>query len=169
MRKARVKMEEVREENERLKFTLSQILKDYNNLKNQFKTQVEEEANQESKKAANLASMAASTSDDDEESDLVSLSLGRFSNDSTREKRKINAPSYKESKTLENGGIELGLSCKSDPDNSLEASRSFDEPKEEEVRSSSSNKNSRSGDDEILQQTKKPRVSVRAVCNTQTV
>ena len=156
--RAKVKMEEVRKENERLKVTLSQIMEDYSCLKKQFNGITDQ-----SKKVTNLASMAGS----DEESELVCLSLGRFSGPK-EEKKMMN-----KSKTLENGnkldGIELGLnSCH--PDNSR---NSLDESKEEgsnDVRSST--KHSRIGDDEILQHNnpmKKPRVSVRAQCNTQTV
>ncbi|KAG6426302.1 hypothetical protein SASPL_110524 [Salvia splendens] len=161
--RAKVKMEEVRKENERLKVTLSQIMEDYSSLKKQFNGITDQ-----SKKATILASMAGS----DEESDLVCLSLGRFSGPREEKKKMMS-----KSKTLENGnkldGIELGLnSCH--PDNSIEVSRnSLVESKEEgsnDVRSST--KHSRIGDDEILQQNnpmKKPRVSVRAQCNTQTM
>ncbi|KAI3467385.1 hypothetical protein Pfo_024048 [Paulownia fortunei] len=166
-------MDEVREENERLKLTLSQIMKDYHSLKMQFNDIIQED---QPKKSTNLAPMAAS----DDESEFFSLSLGRFSGDSRREEKKTN---YNESKNQENGkldGLELGLDWKFHLGNSTEVSKnlrpenSSDESKEEgnnDVRAShKSPKTSRSGDDEIFQHNplKKPRVSVRAVCNTQT-
>lgn len=170
MRRAKVKMEEVREENERLKLTLSKMMKDYHSLKMQFDGITQED---QSKKPTNLASMAAAS---DDESEMVSLSLGRFSADHSKSSReemnKKNSNSFNETKNLE-----LGLNWKLDLENSAKDSRrGDDEPKEEgsnDVRSSrrSPPKSSRLGDDEdILQHpSKKPRVSVRAVCNTQTV
>ncbi|KAL1550991.1 putative WRKY transcription factor 72 [Salvia divinorum] len=164
MTRAKVKMEEVRKENERLKVTLSQIMEDYSSLKEQFNGIADQ-----SKKARNLASMA----DSDDESELVCLSLGRFSGP-REEKKKMNKTINLENGSNKLDGIELGLnSCR--PDNSVEVSRnSLDESKEEgsnDVRSSA--KHSRiTGDEEILQQNnpvKKPRVSVRAHCNTQTM
>lgn len=174
METAKVKMEQVREENERLKLTLSQMMNNYHSLKMQFNGIIQEE--DRPKKPTNLAPMAAS----DDESELVSLSLGRFSGDSRREEKKT------QSKNLENDkldGLELGLDWKSHLGHSTEViskdlkpENSLDESKEEgnnDVRSShnKSPKTSRSGDDEILQHNplKKPRVSIRAVCNTQTV
>lgn len=172
MRRAKVKMEEVREENERLKLTLSQMMKDYHSLKMQFNGITQED---QSKKPTNLASMAAAS---DDESEMVSLSLGRFSADhSKREEIKKNSNSFNETKNLD--GTELGLNWKVDLDNSAEDSRnlradnienSLDESKEEGSNDVVRSKNSRIGDEDILQQpSKKPRVSVRAVCNTQTV
>nr|AKA27888.1 WRKY protein [Salvia miltiorrhiza] len=148
MTRAKLKMEEVREENERLKLRLSQVMKDYNSLKKQLNGITQED---ESKKSTNLGSLAASS--DDDESELVCLSLGRSS------RKKIN---------LENDKLELGLNSRN-----LRSENSLDESKEEgssDVRSSP--KHSRSnGEDEILQHNplKKPRVSVRALCNTQTM
>ncbi|KAK6160009.1 hypothetical protein DH2020_003390 [Rehmannia glutinosa] len=180
LKTAKVKMDEVREENERLKLTLSQMMKDYNSLKMQFNDIIQED--DQLKKSTNLAPMAAS--DGDHESDFVSLSLGRFSGEFKREEKKN---IYNESKNQENSkldGLKLGLDWKFQlGDNSIEVSKnlrpesSSDESKEEgnkELRASHDDKSakiSRSGDDEILQQNplKKPRVSVRAVCNTQTM
>ncbi|KAL8518777.1 hypothetical protein ACS0TY_009945 [Phlomoides rotata] len=164
MKSAKVKMEEVREENERLKLTLYQMMKDYQSLKKQFNGKIKDEDVQ-FKIPTDLAPM----SDDDDESKLVSLSLGRFSSsgDSMREKKPK---------------LGLGLDWKSSKSTQvlLKPGNRFDESKEEgknDVVSSRriSPKTSRStGDDEddILQQypaLKKPRVSVRAVCNTQTM
>ncbi|KAL2253453.1 UNVERIFIED_CONTAM: WRKY transcription factor 72A [Sesamum indicum] len=99
--------------------------------------------------------MAAS----DDESEFVSLSLGRpFSGDSKREKMiKKESSNYRH-----HHGLELGLDCKSkeegDNDNIRASQKS---PKH----------HSTSGDDVFLQHnpSKKSRVSVRAVCNTQTL
>lgn len=167
MRRAKVKMEEVREENERLKLTLSKMMKDYHSLKMQFDGITQED---QSKKPTNLASMAAAS---DDESEMVSLSLGRFSADHSKRSREEMNKKNSNNSFNETKNLELGLNWKLDLENSR---RGDDESKEEggnDVRSSrrSPPKSSRIGDDEdILQHpSKKPRVSVRAVCNTQTV
>ncbi|KAL0385726.1 UNVERIFIED_CONTAM: WRKY transcription factor 72A [Sesamum radiatum] len=150
-------MDEVREENQRLKSTLSQIIKDYHSLKMHFNHIIQDHHHHQPKKSTDPAApMAAS----DDESEFVSLSLGRpVSGDSKREEMiKKNSSNYKH----DHDGLELGLDCKSkeegDNDNIRASQKS---PKHHPT----------SGDDEILQHNplKKPRVSVRAVCNTQTM
>ncbi|KAK6119007.1 hypothetical protein DH2020_047246 [Rehmannia glutinosa] len=132
---AKVKMDEVREENERLKLTLSQMMKDYNSLKMQFNDIIQED--DQLKKSTNLAPMAAS--DGDHASEFVSLSLGRFPGDHFRREEKKH--SFNESKNQENSqldGLKLGLDWKFQlGNNSIEISKnlrpesSSDESKEE--------------------------------------
>lgn len=161
MKTAKVKMEQVREENERLKLTLSQMMNDYHSLKKQFNDKIKEDDHQLIKITTDLSPMAAL--DHDDESELVSLSLGRFSHDSNNTK------------------LGLGLDFRKSKSTEAVSMNLFDEESKEEVKnnvvvsSRGSPKKSRStGDDEddVLQSCtvlKKPRVSVRAVCNTQTV
>ncbi|KAK4481617.1 hypothetical protein RD792_012521 [Penstemon davidsonii] len=106
-------------------------------------------------------------SSNDDESNLVSLTLGRFSGDSCkREDKKLQ-------ENVELDGLELGLDSKFHLNDSSQASKinpipekySFDHEK------SPTPKTERSEDDEVLEQNplKKPRVSVRAICDTQTM
>lgn len=154
MKTGKVKMEEVREENERLKVTLSQMMKDYQSLKKQFNSKIKEED-----QIKDLAPMAAfDHDDDDDESELVSLSLGRFSGDHSMKTK-----------------LGPGLDWKSKPTQlslNLKPGNESTEEGKNDVASRMSPKTSRSGDDILQQQQpalKKPRVSVRAVCNSQTV
>ncbi|KAG8366307.1 hypothetical protein BUALT_Bualt17G0062700 [Buddleja alternifolia] len=163
LKTAKVKIDEVREENKRLKSTLFQMMKDCRSLKMQIHDIFKED---QPKKSTDSAPTAASN----DESELVSLSLGKFSGDSKKN-------SY-ESKIQENDrvldGLELGLDCKFHLNNpTLENSfdESNDEQNDEKRAYDKRPKTSRRGEDEMLQQnpSKKPRVSVRALCNTQTM
>ncbi|KAI0487896.1 hypothetical protein KFK09_027719 [Dendrobium nobile] len=180
---------EVKEENERLKNLLSQIVKDYQSLQMHFFDIVkQEQPNLVNKPTDELTAIKTHEA---EETELVSLRLG--SNSVTTDHRKqleeklINTSS----KSKENGHIEegltLGLDCKfegyTNKNNSEckevasnpSSDNSIDEMKEEEaVEPSPPNKmlkNMRTGDDEVLQQThvKKARVSVRVRCQTPTM
>ncbi|XWS51095.1 hypothetical protein CRYUN_Cryun12cG0147000 [Craigia yunnanensis] len=170
---AKAEMEEVREENQRLKMYLNRIMKDYQNLQMQFYDIVRQDA----KKSA------ATTNNDHqevEEPELVSLTLGRFSSDSRKDdKNKTSGQGKEEEKGKE--GLSLGLdyrfeASKSDGDHEPlpkpSPGNSSQEPKEEETWPPNKVlKTMRSGDDEVLQQNpvKKARVSVRARCDTPTM
>ncbi|CAA2971772.1 probable WRKY transcription factor 72 [Olea europaea subsp. europaea] len=173
-------MDAVREDNERLKLTLSQILKDYHSLKMHFHGTAPRDAPTLQKNRPTQTECYQQASLPDlpmvEESDLVSLSLGRFS--SVVEKRNNNEKKHEDHGKLD--GLELGLDCKfhlgsTEVMKNQSPEHSFDESKEDEQNCtftpSKSLKNERSGDDEILQQNplKKPRVSIRATCDTQTM
>ncbi|XP_051146177.1 WRKY transcription factor 72A-like [Andrographis paniculata] len=177
LRAAKHKMDRIKEENQRLKMRLSQAMEDYNSLKRQFNN-ADQESNIHPKMSTN--SSASSDGDDDSET-LVSLSLGRSCNNSDMEETKTNDKKNKivntncdDRRRNPNDGLELGLDCKFHPDNSTEeilSENKSDETANTEVGDGSSKK-SRSGDDEIIQENpslKKPRVSVRAFCNTQTM
>ncbi|KAK4429960.1 putative WRKY transcription factor 72 [Sesamum alatum] len=164
LKRARVKVDQVREENKRLKSTLSQIMKDYHSLKMHFNDIIQEDHHHAKK---STTPMAAS----DDESEFVSLSLGRpFSGDSKRGLEMMikknscsdQSKNYENCTSNKHDGLELGLDC-----NSKDEDRN-------DIRAASqkSPKNSTStGDNEILQHNplKKPRVSIRAVCNTHTM
>lgn len=169
-------MGEVREENQRLKMYLNRITKDYQKLQMQFYDIV----GQDSKK-----SQEAENTDhhhqQEEELDLVSLTLGRFSNDSKKDGKNKASSSHGKEEERGNEGLSLGLDYK------LEASKSevddealpnpspvnsTQELKEEETWPPNKVlKTTRTGDDEILQQNlvKKARVCVRTRCETPTV
>ncbi|KAL3840612.1 hypothetical protein ACJIZ3_025203 [Penstemon smallii] len=158
LKSARVKMDEVKKENKLLKLSLSQKMENYQSLKMHIHELVQQ-INQ-----SKGSSLMASSNDD--ESNLVSLTLGRFSGDSCkREDKKVQ-------ENVELDGLELGLDSKFHLNDSSQASKinpspenSFDHEK------SPTPKTERSEDDEVLEQNplKKPRVSVRAVCDTQTM
>lgn len=167
-------MDEVREENERLKLTLSQIMKEYQSLQVHFHdiiSQTEESKNTDS----------SSSHQEVEEPQLVSLSLGRSSSEPKKEEKINNSSkSSKKDDEFDHKGLALGLECKFDPGpvqlvNNLSPENSF-ELKGSDVTEtwppSKSLKTIRSGDDDdVLQQNplKKARVSVRARCDTPTV
>lgn len=179
-------MDEVQEENQRLKMYLDRIMRDYQTLQTQFYDIVR----QESKKNSTDMSAHKDQDQENEEPDhLVSLSLGRFSSDPSKNKdenKSKNASAsdhgMEEDKKVKEE-LSLGLDykyegSKSDANESLPLNRSptnsFEELKEEAGETwppSKALKIARSGDDELLQQNtvKKTRVSVRARCDTPTV
>ncbi|XP_073295394.1 WRKY transcription factor 72B-like isoform X2 [Primulina huaijiensis] len=178
---AKPEMDEVMEENQRLRMYLDRILKDYKTLQNQYKEAIDQ---QEAKKSANADSIASN--DQLEESELVSLSLGRSSSEATKDgprKMLINERIHQEDSEGDKG-LALGLECKFEvPKTSSQVEYPSPENSLEEVRKETgdtttwspnkSMKNSRSdgGDDELLQQNhaKRARVSVRYRCDTPTM
>ncbi|OWM65323.1 hypothetical protein CDL15_Pgr008913 [Punica granatum] len=178
---ARIEMGEVREENERLKLYLERIMKEYKALQIQFF----DIAKQEDQKQQATEDTDTASAQELEESDLVSLSLGRVSGSSVGkdEKRKsLSGLENKDQKINEDReGLALSLDCKfgaaksgmteslpnnTSPENSLE------DPKEDAGEPPSKVlKTMRSGDDEVSQQhlAKKARVCVRASCDTMTM
>ncbi|KAE9608461.1 hypothetical protein Lal_00030171 [Lupinus albus] len=152
--KAKAKMSEVREENERLKICLNRVMNDYRTLQVHIQNITQQETQNSSHKENNNLEEII------KESELVSLSLGNFpSNPRNDEKGKTQV------KEKEYEDLSLGLDCKFEisksatehllkpsPENSSEV------PKEEEV-------------DEVSQENpaKKTRVCVRARCDTPTL
>lgn len=193
---AKTEMGNVREENQRLKLYLDQIMRDYKTLQMQFLGAVKRGGDKTS--AETVAVGKNNNQEIDQESDLVSLSLGRApsSSDSKKEHEKIDKPlstsqrrcNVDDKKILEeeDQGLKLGLECKYDVlrSNTIESTllnssptSSFEEQKDEEPGEtwppSKALKTMRSGEDEVSQQNnnpvKKARVSVRARCDTPTV
>lgn len=174
LQSARAEMGEVREENQRLKNSLDQMMKDYQTLQMKFRDIVQQERTKTVDTANNHRKM--------EEADLISLSLGRVLSD-TKKDEKINLVSnqWKEDEQTKEG-LSLGLDCKLELSTSTETENvrnpspinSSEEAKEEAGETwppSKVLKTMRSGDDEALQQNpvKKARVCVRARCDTPTI
>ncbi|CAJ1975254.1 unnamed protein product [Sphenostylis stenocarpa] len=104
---AKAEMGEVREENQRLKMCLNRILNEYRTLEMQFNNIVEQETKDSSEKPKN---------DDEhgvmmEESELVSLSLGRLPVPRNNE-NKGKVPQTLKEEEEDKEGLSLGLECK---------------------------------------------------------
>ncbi|XVE53278.1 hypothetical protein DITRI_Ditri02bG0191700 [Diplodiscus trichospermus] len=178
----RATMGEVKEENERLKLLISQVLKDCQSLQMRFLDILQQE------EAKNHSTMTAPSDQENEESDdLVSLSLGRSSgsHETKKEEKKSSNLISKGEEDEKNEGLELSLEWKFEP----AAAGSTDEPEKEPSSGSSLGKQEdeeaseagpptkilktvRSGDDKDLSeqmQVKKARVSVRARCDAPTM
>ncbi|KAF7134665.1 hypothetical protein RHSIM_Rhsim08G0158800 [Rhododendron simsii] len=171
-------MGEVRQENQRLRMHLNQIMKDYQTLQMQFDNILKQEA----KESANRAALTDLLDQATDEPELVSLSLGRSTSSEPRKDQ--NSERLKVDDQQENeGGLALRLdsssfempktgpstenSSKSSPENSLEANKEAGEswPPHKVL------KTRRREDDEVLEQNpaKKARVSVRVRCDTPTM
>ncbi|KAJ1378457.1 WRKY domain [Sesbania bispinosa] len=173
----KAEMGEVREENERLKMCLDKIMNEYRTLQMQFHDMVKEETKKNDD--------ANHVHQEIEESDLVSLSLGRVPrNDEKVVKvfKPLNDEEFNEDLTL-------GLECKFETSKSGSTTEalpinipspvnsSHEVPKEEagdETNWPPTNKalkTMRDTEDEVAQQTpaKKARVCVRARCDTPTM
>ena len=176
-------MDEVKEENERLKMLLARIAKDYQSLKMHFFDILQQE---EAKSTTDTAS--GSDHQAKEEPELVSLSLGLASTDQAKKHDKKNSNLSNDGQDNErlNGQLSLRLDCRFEPssneadrrNNIASSNNSFEEVLKEDESTgiwppSKVLKTARSttGDDEVLQQNplKKARVSVRARCDTPTV
>ncbi|KAL0295044.1 UNVERIFIED_CONTAM: WRKY transcription factor 72A [Sesamum angustifolium] len=173
-------MDEVMEENQRLKMYLDQILKDYRTLQRQYRDVIQQEA----KKAPNIDS-THHDHDTDGPDQLFALSLGISSSSSDRVKDEPRKTLMNED-ALEGGDKEgtltLGLDCKfeapkklpTEPSPNPSPENSLEDAKEEagETWPPKTMTNVRDGgDDEISQQNpaKRARVSVRVRCDTPTM
>ncbi|KAF9604096.1 hypothetical protein IFM89_002771 [Coptis chinensis] len=172
---AKVEMGEVREENERLKTVLARIVQDYQSLQMHFFDIVQnEQANK---------TTAPTPMNEDEEQELISLSLGRNPSEHKRDEKTISNPSKSKVDEALKEGLALGLDCKFEgpnrgpiePATNQSPEDSFGETKEEDLGEqwppSKILKTMRSGDDAVSEQppVKKARVSVRARCDTPTM
>lgn len=169
-------MGEVIEENQRLKMCLNRVMNDYRRLQIQFHDIAQEETKNSSNKVNdNLQEIT-------KESELVSLSLGRLprnprNDDKAKVSKQLKEEEYKEE-------LALGLDCKFETSKSGSttehlpkpcAANSSELPKEEAGETWLPNKVQKTlrdaGEDEVSQENpaKKPRVCVRAKCDTPTV
>lgn len=171
----------MKEENERLKSYLNQIMRDYRSLQMRF---LEASSKHDPEKPSEGAKVGDRDRKLEESDDLVSLSLGRASSSVDTKKEERNRSPLGQEKKYDEEGLALALDCKfeasksgtteSQPNPSPENS-SEEEPKEDAGETwppSKVLKTMRSnGDDEVSQQNpvKKARVSVRARCDTPTV
>ncbi|KAI7725202.1 hypothetical protein M8C21_015160 [Ambrosia artemisiifolia] len=165
-------MGEVRAENQRLRLHLDQIMKEYQTLQKKF----QDTFHQQQQQTSNAINHNNEESETNDESELVSLSLGRTSSTELvkKDKRSSTPP------TKSGEGLDLGLECGKfelssatqaessvvpSPDNSLE------EAKDEGVTQKPSTPKRKGDDQEVLQQNpaKKTRVSVRVRCDTPTM
>ncbi|KAK6148528.1 hypothetical protein DH2020_019440 [Rehmannia glutinosa] len=175
---SKAEMEEVMEENQRLKMYLDRILKDYRTLQMQYRDVIQ----QEPKK-----SPITHHQTEEQPDEIFALSLGRNSSDRLikDENRVIKTPGRNDeiSNIVEVGddkeGLTLGLDCKfqvpkklsidSSPNHSPE--NSLEEAKEETWPPKTTKNVREGGEDEITQQNpaKRARVSVRVRCDTPTM
>ncbi|OMO82411.1 Cystathionine beta-synthase, core [Corchorus olitorius] len=185
----KAKMGEVKEENERLKVLLSQMVKDYQSLQMRFLDILQQE---EAKKSSTTETPSHDHQENEEESDhFVSLSLGRTSSAASRQEAK--KEEKKMSTSNNEGGLALGLECKlelpvastTEPAAAAEknpsSESSFGKEEEEEepteiwppskiLKTDNKNGDSNNNEDASEQmQVKKARVSVRARCDTPTM
>ncbi|KAK2636321.1 hypothetical protein Ddye_031113 [Dipteronia dyeriana] len=195
LKMAKAKMGEVREENERLKLLLAQMLKDYKSLQKNFLYMVkQEEANKKSTDTI-FSSTPRRQSTDQEEPGLISLSLGRGSSTEPNKKDEEKNQNLNGGRLLSLG---LDLNCRFDQlINSSTCTQPSDDDEKNKITSSSFHedqlkeeepiietrpppskniKNMRNGggdreDEQVMEQThlKKARVSVRARCETPTM
>ncbi|KAK4257172.1 hypothetical protein QN277_006795 [Acacia crassicarpa] len=194
---ARVEMGEVREENQRLKMCLERIMKEYHDLQMQFQVIAQQEAATTKscgdQRPTNIVKNQEAAS---EESDLVSLSLGRVPA-SSNEKSKVmsSKPSLQlqREEEEEEKDLALGLDCKFEtsksgsttealpnnngsPTNTSELAHKAEEageswPPSKAALNNKSPRDSSTDQDEVSQQNpaKKARVCVRARCDTPTL
>ncbi|KAK6924971.1 WRKY domain [Dillenia turbinata] len=172
-------MGEVREENQRLKMYLDRAMKDYQKLQMQFYDTVKQEA-----KLSPPAAHADNQSET-EESELISLSLGRSSSDQSKKEEKMKILSKDTDNEELKKGLTLALDCKFEASKTSHSGSmqiistddsSEDQPKEETDETCRPNKIPKTmvsiGEDEVSQQhhvVKKARVSVRARCDAPTM
>ncbi|XP_073316147.1 WRKY transcription factor 72A-like [Primulina huaijiensis] len=176
---AKAKMDEVAEENKKLKLTLSQMMKNYLSLKMSFDGTFKQDDH-----PIKVKDSSPKPDESEDRSELVfRLSLGSFSGeDCKRQEKKNNQENKNLTELVKADGLELGLDhkfhlCDSGDatKNSFSENISVDESKEEEIEAKGSFKSWKSArsatSDEILElnPVKKPRVSVRAVCDSQTM
>ncbi|KAL7611280.1 hypothetical protein Lser_V15G11528 [Lactuca serriola] len=151
-----VEMGQVRQENQKLKHTLSMVLKDYNSLQTHYNDFFQQEIPKNTK---NLVT----NQEGDHGNELISLSLGTLSSYKQKDsQQKVNCFS----KTKDGGDeqeLKLGLGCE------------FDMKKDEKTQNLEppvhNLKSERREDNDLLDQIplKKARVSVKVVCDTQTM
>ncbi|XP_050221102.1 WRKY transcription factor 72A-like [Mercurialis annua] len=181
---ARAEMGEVREENQRLKMHLSQMMKDYQALQLKFHDIIQQ---QDQTKQSNPNHNQITTA---EEPEFISLSLGtRFSSDQHSKnngKSKTSSHAKDDVDDDETEGLSLGLDCKFEVSNKSHVTEqslpntspvhSFEEQPKEEGGETWPPKALKSGtvisgeDEGVLQNPlKKARVCVRARCDTPTM
>ncbi|KAK9080463.1 hypothetical protein SSX86_000221 [Deinandra increscens subsp. villosa] len=162
-------MGEVRKENQRLRVNLDQIMKEYQTLQKKFQDTFH---NQQQQTSTAINSIVKAQNND--ESELVSLSLGRSSSAEPmiKKDKRCSTPPTKSAE-----GLSLGLSSTTQaessvipsPDNSLEEAK--DEGGETSMPQKPLAAKRNADDQEVLQQNpaKKTRVSVRVRCDTPTM
>ncbi|PWA39515.1 WRKY DNA-binding protein 72 [Artemisia annua] len=176
----KAEMGEVKEENQRLRVHLDQIMKDYQTLQKKFQDIIHHQQ-QETPTTINANAIKQNEEPQiNDESELVSLSLGRTSSmDIVKKDKRSTTPPTKSAE-----GLDLGLECgkfeissttQAESSINLSPDNSLEEAKDEAGETWTPQKPptpKRSGDDqEVSQQNpvKKTRVSVRVRCDTPTM
>lgn len=179
-------MDEIREENKRLKMVLHNIKKDYNSLQLRIFDIVKEDQDLIKKSTDDNSSADISHQHETEEAELVSLSLGRSPKEpksnnivedhSTTNLSKIRDQDHDhDDQDSIKANLTLGLGTEVQLTSELVNEPSPENSSELEVKESSEAKTPKTmrnsnGDDEVSQaQAKRARVSVRARCDTPTV
>lgn len=163
---AKVEMSQVREENQRLKKSLDQMMKDYESLKRQFHDITTQ---REGKKSTQTSASTINNDEVEEVDDMVSLTLGRFS---SCDQNKNNTSSERK---LDHKLLELKTPSNNDHIQSPTDSEAKDQEEAGETWPPSKALKGlpapATGEDEVSQQNppKKTRVCVRARCDTPTV
>ncbi|XAR51768.1 hypothetical protein NMG60_11006499 [Bertholletia excelsa] len=163
---AKAKMHEVREENTRLKVLLEQIEKDYHSLQMRFIDSIQKPS--------------VAPTHEEEEPELVCLSLGRRSpcKPKTEHNPNTNSPRETIQEPQSNSGLKLGLDYEAgpqpdspSPENSLEEITKEEQPGETWPPSKALKTMGREDQEEVPEQAsvKRARVSVRARCDTPTM
>ncbi|KAE9601967.1 hypothetical protein Lal_00041007 [Lupinus albus] len=167
---AKAEMGEVKEENERLKMCLNKIMDEYRTLEMQFyerKMSTDKENNHSHQEII-------------EESDMVSLSLGRVPRNHEEKVKKVTEPILKDHEEF-NQDLALGLECKYETSKSGSTTNVANLPNTASPANSSEVQKEEAGKilktmrdvehDEVSLQTpaKKARVCVRARCDTPTM
>ncbi|CAL9059929.1 unnamed protein product [Musa banksii] len=173
LKNTKTEMDEVREENDRLKTILAHIIKEYQHLQKQYFDIVQQEQSKRPLETTN-------PSDVEEPDELVSLSLGT----SSTGQKKEDVISTKKEREEDGKGLTLGLGCRfegtrkrspNEHESNLCSNSSSEEAKEEEPGEprppTEILMSLGTGDDEVPQQlpVKKARVTVRARCDAPTM
>ncbi|KAL4566539.1 hypothetical protein LXL04_030655 [Taraxacum kok-saghyz] len=177
----KVEMGEVREENQRLRLHLDQIMKDYHNLQKKFQDILHQQQLETSTPLSPTINHKETPPQGliNDESELVSLSLGRTSSTELVKKDKRSTTPTKSAEGLglglEYGKFEMSSTTQAESSVNPSPENSLEEAKDEAGETWTPQKPptpKRSGDDqEVLQQNpaKKTRVSVRVRCDTPTM
>ncbi|KAI4343846.1 hypothetical protein L6164_011147 [Bauhinia variegata] len=177
-------MDEVREENQRLKMSLDRLLKDYRSLQMQFQEVVQQETKRSADKENNNNDRELT-----EESELVCLSLGRVPCKPKTDDQTSRVSKQLKGEEFNKEELSLGLDCKFETTKSGGSARTTHEtlpipsptnscevPKEEAGETWPTSKvlkkmRDSNVEDEVSQQNpaKKARVCIRARCDTPTI
>ncbi|KAI3504642.1 hypothetical protein L2E82_46567 [Cichorium intybus] len=173
----KAEMGEVREENQRLRLHLDQIMKDYQTLQKKFQDILHQQ--QETSTPVGRTINHNDEQQINDESELVSLSLGRVSStELVKKDKRSTTPPTKSAEGLglglEYGKFELSSTTQAESSVNPSPENSLEEAKDEVGETWTPQKPptpKRSGDDqEVLQNpAKKTRVSVRVRCDTPTM
>ncbi|KMT07123.1 hypothetical protein BVRB_6g154510 [Beta vulgaris subsp. vulgaris] len=183
LKSAKAKMGEVKEENERLRKLLGQIVKEYQSLEKKISSMERCKPSNETNSSSNNNNKKHKEEDDDgnQQPDLISLTLGSWSSCNNNKKQTISDDTLnnKRRKVEDEGGdqLELGLDYRKFQQNpTISASNSiknssFENSKKEHVKEDENTSCKEGDDQESLHQpqVKKTRVCIRSRCDSPTI